>query len=62
MPITGGKVIYERTVQVRQFEPRHVHVEIAFEVGDKEVLSELLDEAKEICKQECLDLVNQRER
>ena len=62
MPITGGKVIYERTIQVRQFEPRHLHVELAFEVGDKEVLSELLDEAKEICKQECLDLVNQRER
>ena len=62
MPITAGRVVYSRTVQVRQFEPRHVDVEIAFEVNDKEKLQDLLDEASDIAKAAALDLVNQRER
>ena len=62
MPITAGKVIYERTIQVRQFEPRHVSVEIAFEVGDKEKLQDLIDDASDIAKLAALDLVNQSER
>lgn len=62
MPINAGKVIYSRTIQVRQFEPRHVEVEIAFEVGDKETLQDLIDEASDIAKAAALDLVNQSER
>lgn len=62
MPITAGRVVYSRTIQVRQFEPRHVDVEIAFEVGEKEKLQDLLDDASGIAKQAALDLVNQRER
>ena len=62
MPLIAGKVMYSRTVQVRQFEPRHVEVEIAFEVGAKEKLQDLIDEASDICKDAALDLVNQRER
>ena len=62
MPLIAGKVSYSRTVQVRQFEPKHVDIEIAFEIGDKENLQDLLDDASDICKAACLDLVNQRER
>lgn len=62
MPLVAGKVLYSRTVQVRQFEPRHVEVEIAFEVGEKEKLQDLIEEASEICKDAALDLVNQSER
>lgn len=62
MPLIAGKVSYSRTIQVRQFEPRHVDIEIAFEVGEKEKLQDLIDEASEICKAAALDLVNQRER
>jgi hypothetical protein len=62
MPLTAGKVVYSRTIQVRQFEPRHVAVEIAFEVGEKEKLQDLIDDASDICKLAVLDLVNQSER
>jgi hypothetical protein len=62
MPITSGKVVYSRTVQVAQFEPRKCEVEIAFEVHDGEVLADLLDEAKEIARQEALDLVKIKDR
>ncbi len=62
MPIVAGKVPYSRTIQVRQFEPRHVEVEIAFEVGEKEKLQDLIDDASDIAKLAALDLVNQRER
>ena len=62
MPLIGGRVSYSRTIQVRQFEPRKVDVEIAFEVSEKEKLQDLIDEASEICKDAVLDLVNQRER
>lgn len=62
MPLIAGKVIYSRTIQVRQFEPRHVEVEIAFEVGEKEKLHELIDDASQVAKDAVLDLVNQRER
>lgn len=62
MPLVAGKVSYSRTIQVRQFEPKHVDVEVAFEVGEKEKLQDLIDEASDICKAAALDLVNQRER
>ena len=62
MPLIAGKVTYSRTIQVRQFEPRHVSVEIAFEVGDKEKLGDLIEDAAAICKAAALDLVNQSER
>ena len=62
MPLIAGKVSYSRTIQVRQFEPRKVDVEIAFEVGDKEKLQDLIDDASDICKMAALDLVNQSER
>lgn len=62
MPIFSGKVTYSRTIQVRQFEPRHVEIEIGFEVGKNETFDELLLEAKDIAKEAALDLVNQRER
>jgi hypothetical protein len=61
MPLLAGKVTYSRTIQVRQFEPRHVSVEIEFQVGPKESFDDLMNEAKDIAKQDCLDLVNQRE-
>jgi hypothetical protein len=62
MPLTAGKVTYSKTIQERQFEPKHAAVEISFEVGDKEELAALLDEAKEIAKQECWDLIGTRKR
>lgn len=62
MPLIAGKVSYSRTIQVRQFEPRHVEVEIAFEVGDNEKLNDLIDDASDLCKMAALDLVNQSER
>lgn len=62
MPLNAGKVSYSRTIQVRQFEPRKVDVEISFVVVDKEKLQDLIDDASDICKAAALDLVNQRER
>jgi hypothetical protein len=62
MPIVAGKVIYSRTIQVAQFEPRRVEVEISFEVHDGEILADLLDDAKNIAREEALDLVSIRDR
>ena len=45
MPINAGRVVYSRTIQVAQFEPKKVDVEVSFVVGDKETFNELLDEA-----------------
>ena len=61
MPITAGKVVYSRTIQVSQFEPRRAEVEISFEVGNKESLADLLEEAMEIARQEANDLVMKRD-
>ena len=61
MPITGGKVIYSRTIQVAQFEPKRAEVEISFEVGDKEVFGELIDEAMDIARDRATALVKQRD-
>lgn len=62
MPITSGVVRYSKTIQESQFEPKKAEVEIAFTVGDGELLEELLDVAKDIARQEALDLVKQRDR
>ena len=62
MPIVAGKVIYSRTIQVAQFEPRRVEVEISFEVKDDESLADLLDDAKNIAREEAMDLVSIRDR
>lgn len=60
MPITSGRVMFSKTIQERQFEPKHAEVEISFTVGEGELLGELLDEAKDIVKQEALGLVGTR--
>jgi hypothetical protein len=62
MPITSGRVVYSRTVQVAQFEPRKVEVEIAFTVGPEEDLDELLDDAKGIAREEAMSLVTMKDR
>lgn len=61
MPITAGKVTYSRTIQVAQFEPRKAEVEISFEVGDKEIFDELMDEAMIIARSEAMKLVKIRD-
>lgn len=62
MPIVSGRVLYSKTIQVQQFEPKRAEVEISFTVGPQEDLGILLDEAKDIVKQETLDLVGTRKR
>jgi hypothetical protein len=62
MPITSGVVRYSKTIQESQFEPKKAEVEISFTVGEGEVLADILDEAKDIARQEALDLVKQRDR
>lgn len=62
MPITGGKVVYSRTIQVAQFEPKRAEVEISFEVKDGEVFDQVLSEAMDIARQQTIFLVNQRDR
>lgn len=62
MPITSGRVMFSKTIQERQFEPKHAEVEIVFTVGEGETLDQLLDDAKVIVKQEALDLVGTRNR
>lgn len=62
MPITGGKVVYSRTIQVAQFEPKRAEVEISFEVTDKENLQDLIEEAKAIAREEAIALVKLRDQ
>ena len=62
MPIVSGKVSYSKTIQVRQYEPRNVTVEIAFEVGNQENIEDLIEDASDICKVNCLHLLKQSER
>jgi hypothetical protein len=61
MPITGAKVTYSRTVQVAQFEPRKVEIEISFTVNDKEDFEQLMDDAKTLARTEVNELVKQRD-
>lgn len=62
MPIELTKVTYSRTIQVAQFEPRKVEIEITFSVGKNETYDELLQEAKTIAREEVLDLIKKRDR
>ena len=60
MPINAGRVVCSRTIQVAQFEPKKVDVEVSFVVGDKETFNELLDEAMDIAREAAVGLVKQR--
>jgi hypothetical protein len=62
MPITSGRVLFSRTIQVAQFEPKRAEVEISFEVKDGEVFDELLQEAKHIARVESIALVKMRDQ
>ena len=62
MPLDAVKVTYSRTVQVAQFEPRKVEIEISFTVGKGQVFDDLMQEAKDVARQECLDLIKKRDR
>ena len=61
MPIVAGKVVYSRTIQVAQFEPRKAEIEIAFQVNDNEELDDLLHEAMDIARAEANKLVKLRD-
>lgn len=61
MPLVGGKITYSRTIQVAQFEPRKAEVEISFEVGEGELLDDLIQEARAIAREEANALVKIRD-
>lgn len=62
MPIELTKVTYSRTIQVAQFEPRKVEIEISFSVNENEDYDTLLQETTTIARDECLALIKKRDR
>ena len=59
MQITGGRVVFSRTVQPAQYESKRAEVELSFVLAEGEALGEALDEVSKICKAEVLQMVGQ---
>ncbi len=60
--ITGGRVLYSRTVQPAQYETKRAEVEVAFVLAEGEDLGENLDEAASIVKKKALQMVGIKAR
>lgn len=59
--ITGGRVVYARTVQPAQYESKRVETELAFVLADGEDPAEALSEVGKLVKAGTLELLQQPE-
>ena len=57
MQITGGRVVYSRTVQPVQFESKKAEVELSFVLAEGEKLGDALDEVADLAKAQALGMV-----
>jgi hypothetical protein len=57
MQITGGRVVYSRTVQPAQYESKRGEVELTFVLAEGEDLGAALDEVADLVKAKALDMV-----
>ncbi len=57
MQITGGRVLFGRTVQPAQYESKKSEVELSFVLAENEELGGALEEIGKIVKAEALHLV-----
>lgn len=62
MQITGGRVVYARTVQPAQYESKKSEVELSFTLDEGEKLGNALEEVGEIVQEKALALVGLRHR
>lgn len=52
--ITGGRVVYSRTIQPVQYESKHATCELVFTLEVGESLKDALAELQQVAKQEVL--------
>lgn len=57
MQITGGRVVFARSVQPAQYETKKAEVEITFTLAEGEELGTTLDRAGEVAQAKALELV-----
>lgn len=57
MQITGGRVIFARSVQPAQYETKKAEVEITFTLAEGEELGTTLDRAAEVAQAKALEMV-----
>jgi hypothetical protein len=62
MQITGGRVVYCRTVQPAQFESKRAEVELSFVLAENEALGAALEQAANLAKSQALTMVGQQEQ
>lgn len=55
--ITSGRVVFSKTVQDAQFEPRRAEVELSFAVGEGEDVGDAVTAAGEQAREAALALV-----
>jgi hypothetical protein len=60
--VTSGRILYSKTIQERQFEPKHAEVELTFELPDGADLNQALEEVSVTCKEEARVLVGATRR
>ena len=60
--VTGGRVVYSRTVQPASYESKKAEVELSFVLDDGEKLEKALKETAELVKREALELVGLKVR
>jgi len=60
MQITGGRVVYGRTVQPAPYESKKSEVELAFQLEEGEDLDEAIEEVAAIVKEHALKMVKGR--
>lgn len=57
MQISGGRVVYSRTVQPAQYESKRAEVELTFVLAEHEQLDNQLDLVSSIVKEQAEEMV-----
>jgi hypothetical protein len=57
MQITGGRVVYSRTVQPAQYESKKAEVELSFVLAEKEELGDALERVGVLVHKQVLEMV-----
>jgi hypothetical protein len=60
--ITGGRVVFSRTVQPAQYESKKSEVELTFVLAEGEKLADTLDQIGKLVQDKALEMVGLRSR
>ena len=60
--ITGGRILFSRTVQPIDYEQKRAEVELSFVLEEGEDMVEALTEAASIAKFQCLQMVGIKQK